>query len=50
MVFDEEWSHIQDKNTGLCDTMDQAEDSFELITWVKQADKVTKEYFGRRGS
>ena len=50
VVFDEEWSYIQDKSIGLCDTMDQGDDSFELVTWVKPADKVTNKDFGRRGS
>ena len=49
VVFDQDWSYIQDKSTGQCDTLVQTDDSFELVTWVKPANKVNKEDFPRPG-
>ena len=40
VVFDNDWSYIQDKSTGVCDTLLQTDDSFELVTWVKPVDSV----------
>ena len=42
VVFDQDWSYIQDKETAWTDTIDQGEDSLELMTWVKSADAVSK--------
>ena len=49
VVFDADWSYIQDKTTGACDTVVQTDDSFELVTWVKPADQVKSEDFHRPG-
>ena len=49
VVFDKEWSFIQDKRTGTCDTMDRTVDGFDLVTWVKSADKINDADFARRG-
>ena len=40
VVFDDDWSYIQDKATGVCDTLLQTDDSFELVTWVKPLSSV----------
>ena len=40
VVFDDEWSYIQDKRSGQCDTLLQTDDSWELVTWVKPVDSV----------
>ena len=37
VVFDNEWSFIEDKDSGWRDTIDQKEDEFELVAWVKAA-------------
>ena len=37
VVFDDEWSFIEDKDSGWRDTIDQKEDEFELVAWVKAA-------------
>ena len=61
VVFDEEWCYIEDKDSGWRDTIDQKEDEFELVAWVKAAqgaksepgkpdnDKKNKPDFGRPG-
>ena len=49
VVFDSEWSYIQDKKTGTCDTLVRAEDAFELVTWVKSLCTAMAEDFARPG-
>ena len=49
VVFDQDWSYIRDKESGHCDTLVQTEDAFELVTWVKPADLVSKADFHLRG-
>ena len=39
VVFDEDWSYIEDKETGWRDTINQEEDEFELVAWVKAANE-----------
>ena len=48
VVFDRDWSLIQDKATGHCDTLERTDDSFDLINWVKSVDEVDKPGFGRQ--
>ena len=49
VVFDSDWSYIQDKSTGSCDTPIRTDDSFELVTWVKPINTVKAEDFPRAG-
>ena len=37
VIFVQAWCYVQDKVIGWCDTIDQLDDSFELVTWVKVA-------------
>ena len=49
VVFDSNWSYIQDKSTGSCDSLVQTDDAFELVTLVKPINQVKSEDFDRRG-
>ena len=49
VVFDSEWSYIQDKKTGACDSLIRNDDAFELVTWVKSATRVKDQGFARQG-
>ena len=49
VVFDSNWSYIQDKSTGSCDSLVQTDDAFELVTLVKPINQVKSEDFDRPG-
>ena len=49
VIFGKDWSFIQDKQTGRCDTMDRTPDGFDLITWVRAAGEPSSPDFTGQG-
>ena len=37
VIFDKDWSFIEDKSSEWRDTIDRRDDELELVTWVKSA-------------
>ena len=49
VVFDEGWSYIEDKRTGLRTTIQRRGGLYVLESWVKAMDEVPSQPLGRQG-